>query len=408
MPLTLHYDFERDKSLVARVGPTLTCTRTGTDATRVNASGQIETVAANTARFDHTLNGGVSLGLLVEIAHTNICLHSGDISNAAWVASNVTKGTTSVTDPTGSANTNVRLTASAGNGTLLQTITSAVDDYSYAVYMKRVTGTGNIDLTCDNGGTWTTKTLTSSWTRFDVTANTTNPVVGVRIVTSGDEIDFWGSDCLKDRVTPLSHVQTAGASATCNNDDVNVADITFLDTAATAVGTLCCLASKPYLGSGVAGRVINIDDGSNTDRVRIQTDPSDVVTIKSNNSGGDNGSSGSVAIPSAETRFRFAGAYANDDFIGSLNGTLDTKDTAAAFPLSDDMTTLRVGSNFGPAAFWDGHIQEVRYYNERLDDQLVIQLSNGIFPKEDLIESPIMHTVSGHPSVSPNERFEYS
>lgn len=154
-------------------------------------------------------------------AATNLALYSDDLSNAAWVASNITKGSTSHATPEGIASTTVELTSSAGNGTCLQTITSASANRSYAVWIKRKTGTGNIDLTVDGGSTWTTKTITTDWARYDIQqASVTNPQFGVRIVTSGDAIYFWRSH-LENGDFRSSGILTTAGTAQRNADDLS-------------------------------------------------------------------------------------------------------------------------------------------------------------------------------------------
>lgn len=110
------------------------------------------------------------------------------MSDAGWVASNVTKSTSTGAD--GTANGAATLTASAGNGTVLFTTVLAAAIRTFSAWVRRRTGTGTVNITGDNGATWTAITLTSSYQLFQfTTANVANPVVGFRIVTSGDAID---------------------------------------------------------------------------------------------------------------------------------------------------------------------------------------------------------------------------
>jgi hypothetical protein len=44
------------------------------------------------------------------------------------------------------------------------------------------------------------------------------------------------------------------------------------------------------------------------------------------------------------------------------------------------MTTLRIGNNSSGLYQINGHIAEVRYYDERLDNDTLEDMSNGIFP----------------------------
>lgn len=126
-------------------------------------------------------------GWLAEAGATNLCLHNRDQTNASWVKSTMTAALDQV-GKDGKPNSASSLLATAANATSLQafTIGSAVKDASF--WLKRITGTGNIDITIDNGSTWTTKTLTTDWNRFDVSQILANPVIGIRIVTDTDKI----------------------------------------------------------------------------------------------------------------------------------------------------------------------------------------------------------------------------
>lgn len=196
------------------------------------ANGLLIPSATNTPRIEYDAAGNC-LGLLVEGARTNLALWSEDGTNAAWVKSNMTTAQTS-TGPDGAANSATRLTASAGNATILQTVTSASATRAYSVWLRRITGTGNIDLTVDNGSTWTTKTLTTLWARYDISqAAVTNPVFGVRIVTSGDAIDFYGAQ-LESAAFPSSYVPTTTGSVA---RDADLASRTFGSEYSTTAGT---------------------------------------------------------------------------------------------------------------------------------------------------------------------------
>jgi hypothetical protein len=159
--------------------------------TYTKSDGTLGTVTSGNPAFQYS--GGTAQGVLLEGARTNLAKYSDDLSNAVWVATNITKGSTSTTGIYGSAITTVEATASAANGTLLQTVTAGSAAYTYSTYLKRKTGTGNIDITVNGGTGWTTCTVTASWSPCSVTATVTNPQVGIRIVTSGDAVYVQGS-----------------------------------------------------------------------------------------------------------------------------------------------------------------------------------------------------------------------
>jgi hypothetical protein len=62
------------------------------------------------------------------------------------------------------------------------------------VWLRRKTGTGNIQIAADNG-TYTTVTITNDWALYTVTQTPTagTKSAGIRIVTSGDEVYAWGA-----------------------------------------------------------------------------------------------------------------------------------------------------------------------------------------------------------------------
>jgi hypothetical protein len=117
--------------------------------------------------------------------------YSEDFNAAAWTDTSITRATGNA-DPAGGT-TAVRFTASAGNATVIRAAaigTSA--ERTFSVWLRRVTGTGSIQYTQNNGTNWTTQAITSTWTRYTFT-HTVDHRVGIRIVTSGDAIEMWGA-----------------------------------------------------------------------------------------------------------------------------------------------------------------------------------------------------------------------
>ena len=117
-------------------------------------------------------------GLLIEEARTNIVLRNRDFTNASWVKTSCTALKDQV-GIDGVANGASKLTATAANATCLLTTTVTSSARFHTAFIKRVTGTGNIQMTMDNGTTWTTVTITSSWARYSIPTQTlANPVSG--------------------------------------------------------------------------------------------------------------------------------------------------------------------------------------------------------------------------------------
>ena len=131
-------------------------------------------------------------------ARTNLVWPSEDLTSVRYVSAG--GGVAVVADqavaPDGTTTAD-QLTASGANGTLIQDLgVIASTAQCFSLYLKRKTGTGNIDITLDGGATWTTQTINSTtWTRCEKTQTLANPDVGIRIVTSGDAVYAWGLQC---------------------------------------------------------------------------------------------------------------------------------------------------------------------------------------------------------------------
>ena len=147
----------------------------------------MQQAATNIPRFQYSTASN-QLGLYIEQTRTNLMLYCRDFSNAAWVKTNGTAALNQI-GLDGQNNSASLLTATSANATFLQTITGASVERNLSFYIKRITGTGNIQITQDGGSTWTTVTITSAFTLMTTLVQTVlNPVVGIRLVTSGDVI----------------------------------------------------------------------------------------------------------------------------------------------------------------------------------------------------------------------------
>lgn len=193
-------------ALVAQpnITPTgLTLTRTGT-AYAINASRKLAATAANAIRHNFDPRTGNYLGFMVEpLAATNSALRNRSLTNAIWAKTNIT----AVKDQIGldgTANGATRITASAANGTILQSLTSTSSARRLGVYVRRITGTGKLYATYDNGAGWTelknnlrrgvTSDANEGYDLYTVPAQTlANPTFGLKIETSGDAfaVDFF-------------------------------------------------------------------------------------------------------------------------------------------------------------------------------------------------------------------------
>ena len=144
-------------------------------------------------------------GVTTAKAEENLLLRSQDYS-ATWTVTNLTP-VTGKTAPD-STSTATEFTATAANAVLTQGYTAIAGSYTFSVFLRRVTGAGDIQIAADNG-TWTTKVITGTWARYDVTQTVAagSKTAGVRVVTDTDAIEVWGAQ-LEQRSSVTSYTAT--------------------------------------------------------------------------------------------------------------------------------------------------------------------------------------------------------
>lgn len=150
--------------------------------------------AANVPRsyYDYA---GTYQGYYSEHWGRNEALWARDLTNAAWGKTTVTAAKDQA-GIDGVSNSCTGLTATAGLGTCLQTVTATSRQYSFHCYLKRITGTGTIEITFNGGASWADVTAAlaaagGAWTdigKILVTGTVANPSFGFRITTNGDAI----------------------------------------------------------------------------------------------------------------------------------------------------------------------------------------------------------------------------
>ena len=389
----LDLDFIGDQSyldgVVGTAASMVACTRASPATTYYEqADGSLITFAANTARIG-------DLGLLVEESRTNVVLHSRDLTNAAWTKTNCTAAKDQ-TGPDGTANGASKLTATAGNATCLQAITLASSARWQSGYIMRITGSGPIEMTMDNGTTWTAVTVTSSWEAVEIPTQTlANPTVGFRIVTSGDAIaiDFVQNE--NDNLQRSSPIPTTTASVTRSADDVQLT--------APARGFVNATAMTVYVqgwgnvpNSGTPGALFQMDHTSGSTLV-FGRQASDRFTHFGRPTSGVLQWSADldVALGYSSTRRQksILSMAANDIAMSSQRGVITT-DTSASLPT--DISRVSVGSQ-RTGQFWNGYIERFAGWSSALDDTDVQRLTAANADIAVLVEG---HSIPISPGVS--------
>jgi hypothetical protein len=192
----------------------------------------------NTPRFEYDPTTGLLKGLLLEGSSTNLLNWSESFAttggtNNNWSDTNITRTSTNNVDPA-NRTTALRITASAANGTIISTAAiGSSAQRTFSIWLRRVSGTGNIQYTLDNGTTYTTQAITSSWVRYTFESTNANQQVGIRIVTSGDSIELWGAQ-LEAVSGASSYIPTGANQGTRNADKMSMTDISTMQWNQTA------------------------------------------------------------------------------------------------------------------------------------------------------------------------------
>ena len=144
-------------------------------------------------------------GVTTAKAEENLLLQSQNYA-VSWTVTNLTPVTGKTAPDTTSTAT--EFTATAANAVLTQGYTAIAGSYTFSVFLRRVTGTGDIQIAADSG-TWTTKAITSSWARYEVTQTVAagSKTAGVRVVTDTDAIEVWGAQ-LEQRAAMTAYTAT--------------------------------------------------------------------------------------------------------------------------------------------------------------------------------------------------------
>lgn len=263
-------------------------------------------------------------GMHSEPAATNRVLWARDLTQAVWTKTNAT-ATRTATGVDGEADTASVLTATAANATALQAITDASRERTLSILLRRRTGTGTVETTIDGGATWVPRTLTAAWQRFRTTVTSANPIVGVRIVVSGDAVDV---DIVQEENGPRDTSPIITGSATVTRAEDTAASAYALGAAATLV-----VDYVPALAGSQT--VLGLDDGTPNERVLLGNDG--VLTVTD---GGVAQATPDGGTPVVGAVNRIAARVAANDFAVSLNGGAVATDTSGTMPAA---TTLRYG-----------------------------------------------------------------
>jgi hypothetical protein len=391
----------------ATLDPRITFTRSGATATRVNSSGYIETVAADTPRFDFDPATLACKGLLIEDAKANIFTYSNDFRDTAaagsarpWNYTLVTTTQNVAVSPDNTTNAS-KLISTASSGFHAMSIFSgtriASAPYTFTFYAKAaeigfcypnfssaLTGSGigglvnlstgevtgvaaGLTLTTTNAGNgwWritATATGNSSTTTFNSVINTTNAAGVLSHTGNGvDGIYIYGAQ-LEQGAFATSYIPTTTTSLTRNADVATMTGTNFSDWFNATEGALY---SECSLISVVSANVFVVSDNTVNNRLYIATTSTGLPHLRAFVAGADQGlvnAAGGASV-SANTIFKMVGSYKVDSACFSRSGLGVGTDNTYAIPTVD---RAYLGSGAAGTAQMNGHIQKIMYWPQRL------------------------------------------
>jgi hypothetical protein len=372
----------------ATLAPSVNFTRSDATATRVNNIGYIETLVADTPRFDFDPVLIACKGLLIEESRINICTDSKNFS--AWAGSNqVTWSTPSETAPDAAATVDKMAAVAVSAQHYAQktiTVTNATT-YTASVYVKAsgltrgnvllaqssspftINANANFNLATGivtpSTGTATIQAAGNGWYRITVTGTTTGTGVFFRVAMqsaggsgtfTGNGVDgllVWGAQ-LEAGAFATSYIPTTTTALTRNADVATITGTNFSDFWQASKGGVLVRA-RPGTVTGTRPWV-QYDDGT----------ADNIITLRGNTTnpelyivdGGTPQAQIDAGTIAANTDYNLIGWWQTNDCKARLNNGAVVTDTTATIPT---VTQARLGSD--GTNYLNGHLASISYYD---------------------------------------------
>jgi hypothetical protein len=361
----------------ATLDPRVTFTRSGNTATVVNSSGLIAPINANLPRFDFDPTTLVCNGLLIEEARTNLLLNSnltGSVDGSPGTAPTFwaigfgtgafTTKTTSIYGTLDGAQA-IKFDAIVTQRIMFEqsiVVTSGVQ-YAVSFYVEAVSGSpGTVSLAAAGTTTATMNTTVTNPTTgkksFLFTANGTGTIsLRIGVGTSAGVVNTCSLTVSRIQVEvgsfATSYIPTVASTVTRTADIAVMTGTNFTDWYSNDAGTFMCQAI-PYVQSYTITRTMLAVDtvtplyvNQNSTVVR-SFDGTTVIAA--------------TGVIVANTAFKCAVSY-------DVSGRSVSKDASTPVTGAYDgifgTTSFNIGSN-GSAFFWNGHIQKISSYKQKL------------------------------------------
>jgi hypothetical protein len=361
----------------------------------------LQSAANNVARFDHNPVTGESLGLLIEEQRTNLLLRSAEFENASWTktASSIIANTVVAPDGTLTGDKLVEDTTTGNH--FIQQIPTVVSGlaHTFSVYAKAGERTsfsllmaqstspftnhasvlfdlsaGVIATTTAGSGTITA--VGNGWYRCTVTGTTssTGEICRVTFSTTGDGfsgIYIWGAQ-LEAGAFPTSYIPTVASQVTRSADAASMTGANFSSWYRADEGTLYV---ESINAGGIVGGTFGVSDGTNSNRMFVQSDTRSEQFAAFVQTLGTIQSSLTLSGAAVLTSNKVAMAYRTNDLAAVRQGGTVVTDVSATIPLVN--RAIFGGSGADTAAISSGWVRKAAYYPKRLANAEIVALTQN-------------------------------
>lgn len=270
-------------------------------------------------------------GQSIEGVRTSLSKRSRRLDDTSyWTLSNMTTSTSQGVD--GVAGSATRLTASGANATALGFANTAGSAACrLAPFVRRIAGTGNIDLTLDGGSTWTTISVTSLFTRLPIGQTLANPRVGVRIVSIGDsiDVDFANGETGAFDSSPIE----SDTGIVTRPADIPLIDISAYSPAITYPLTMYARFER-VVDTGVTETILLATDGTVNNYSGFFVTSGDLARAAMAVGAVTQANPTVAGALAVATSYRVAARFTTNSVQVAKGGVLGTEDTSATTPAS--------------------------------------------------------------------------
>lgn len=377
----------------ATIDPRITFTRAGTTATRVNASGNIESVAADTPRFDYDPVTLALKGLLLEKGTTNLVLQSQNFGTT-WSTTGLTFASGALS-PNGSTNADRFVeTATSGVHQVFQALIPITigETYRFSVYVKAAerswiamqlsTGFTNTPGTYFNSADGTIGTTFSGapvprienagngWYRcsIEAVAAATTGAVAIYVASANgtvvyagntsNGINVWGAQVELGSVE-TSYIATTTAAVARNSDVAVMTGSNFTSVLTASQNGI--VAEGSFKGTSGFNPMISLDAGSpNVNSVRIRGNGTNTELAVYASSSFTVQLVGAARV--AGTTYKVGGAAKSTDYGISVNAATPVGQLSGAYP--SGINQMQIGGD--GTDFMNGWLRSIRAWPQRL------------------------------------------